>query len=114
MSPPAICCGTRPSFCITTPAEPPMRILRPFMSATVFRYLRKNPRIEAERDRTGKNKRRILAEEIVGRGMAALNGCVLYRVEHLQAGDDFAGSKYLDLELAVGAGGHALRNHFGG
>src|ERR1041384_4571328 len=29
MSPPAICCGTRPSFCKVLPAQPPMRILRP-------------------------------------------------------------------------------------
>ena len=34
MSPPAICCGTTPSFAITSPAKPPMRIFRPLRSST--------------------------------------------------------------------------------
>ena len=45
MSPPAICCGTAPSFSITRPARPPMRIFRPFMSATEVISFRNQPPI---------------------------------------------------------------------
>ena len=45
MSPPAICCGTTPTFCSTWPAMPPMRNLRPERSATVLISLRNQPPI---------------------------------------------------------------------
>ena len=45
MSPPAICCGTTPSFCSTRPGNPPMRILRPLRSSTVLISLRNQPPI---------------------------------------------------------------------
>jgi len=45
--------------------------------------------------------------------MATLDGRVLHSIEDLQAGDDFTRRKNLDLELAIGARGHPLRNHLG-
>src|SRR5437660_6907649 len=39
MSPPASCWGTAPSFARMVPANPPMRILRPFRSSTDLNLL---------------------------------------------------------------------------
>jgi hypothetical protein len=47
MSPPAICCGTTPTFCITRPAKPLMRNLRPLRSATVLTSFLNQPPIWA-------------------------------------------------------------------
>ena len=45
MSPPAICCGTVPSLARVLPAHPPIRILMPFKSSTVWISLRNQPPI---------------------------------------------------------------------
>ena len=45
MSPPAICCGTTPSFCSTRPPKPATRILMPLKSAGVFSSLRNQPKL---------------------------------------------------------------------
>jgi hypothetical protein len=45
MSPPAICCGTAPSFWNTWPAMPAMRNFRPCTSATLLISLRNQPPI---------------------------------------------------------------------
>ena len=58
-------------------------------------------RIEAERHAVPKREGRILADEIVGRGMAHLDGAVGHRVGGLQRRHDLAGGKDLDLELVV-------------
>ncbi len=45
MSLAAVSCEITPSFSMTLPANPPMRILRPFMSATPLISLRNQPPI---------------------------------------------------------------------
>src|SRR5690606_8781048 len=61
-------------------------------------------RVHAERNGAGEGEGRILAEVVVGRGVAALHGAVLHGVEHLQPADDLAGREYLDGELASCSG----------
>ncbi len=56
---------------------------------------------------------RVLAEVVVGRGVADLDGAVLHGVEHLQARHDFAAGEDLDLELVVGHLGDDLGDHLG-
>ena len=68
--------------------------------------------VGAERHRRAESKSRVLAEIIVGRRMAHLDGAVLHGIEHLQAGNDFAGGKGLDLEFVVGGFGHELGHQF--
>ena len=46
--------------------------------------------------------------------MPHLHGAVLDCIQHARSGDDFAGGKHLDRELATGGGGHALGNDFRG
>ncbi len=58
--------------------------------------------VEAERDRAEQRPGRVLADEIVGRGVAHLDRAVLRRIEHLQAGHDLAGRERLNLKLVVG------------
>src|ERR1700722_17068187 len=58
--------------------------------------------VEAERHRAEQREGRILADVVVGRGMAGLDGAVGHRVERLQRRDDLAAGEDLDLELAVG------------
>ncbi len=45
--------------------------------------------------------------------MAHLDGAVLHGIEHLQAGDDFAGGEGLDLEFVVGGFRDELGDHLG-
>ena len=46
--------------------------------------------------------------------MAHFDGAVLHGVEHLQARNDFAGRKRLQLKLVVGRFGDRLRHHLDG
>ena len=69
-------------------------------------------RVEAERHRGVDRPGRILADVVVGDGVAHLDRAVRGRVERLQAGDDFAGREHLDLELVVGHLGDVLRHLF--
>ena len=71
-----------------------LRVLRPNGSAV--------PKVKAG----------VLAEVVVAGGVAHLDGAVLHRVEHLQAGHDFAGREDLDLEFVVGHFGDALGEIF--
>ena len=59
-------------------------------------------RIEAERHRRIDRKGRILADVIIRDGVAHLDGAVGGRIKRLQARNDFAGGKYLNLEFVVG------------
>src|SRR6202043_74847 len=54
-------------------------------------------RIGSERYRRAEGEGRILAEIIISRGVSHLDGAVLHGVKNLQAGNDFAGGKCLDL-----------------
>ena len=56
----------------------------------------------AERHGRAEGEGRVLAEVVVGRGVAHLDGAVLHGVEHLQARHDLAGGEDADLELVVG------------
>jgi hypothetical protein len=55
---------------------------------------------------------RILADKIIGGGVAGLDGPVLHGVEHLQSGHDFAGGESLNLEFVVGRLGNVLGKCF--
>ena len=70
--------------------------------------------VEAERDRGAERERRVLADVVVRRGVAALDGAVLHGVGDLQAGHDLAGGEHLDLELAAGDVADGLGRGFGG
>ena len=67
----------------------------------------------AERQRRAEHEGVVLAEVVVERGMAALDGAVLHGIDHLQAGNDLAAGKGLDLELVVGQRGNALADEVG-
>ena len=45
--------------------------------------------------------------------MADLDGAVLYGIDDLQAGHDFAGGENLDLKLVVGRLGDGFGHHLG-
>ena len=151
MSPPAICCGTTPSFCSTRPAKPPMRHFRPLRSSTVLISLRNQPpiwqpvlpassettvvflvelveqlpaaaqhvpglvdaHVGPERHRRAEGEGRVLAEVVVRRGVADLDGAVLHGVEHLQSRHDLAAGEGLDLKLVVGGFADHLGHHLG-
>ena len=68
------------------------------------------PRVRAEAYGAGKRERRILAEVVVERRVAELDGACLHCIEHLQRRHDFAGGEGADLEFAVGELAHAARN----
>jgi hypothetical protein len=59
-------------------------------------------RRHAERQRGVEDEGGVLADVIAAVGVAAFDGGVGHRVEHLQAGHDLAGAERLELELAVG------------
>jgi hypothetical protein len=65
--------------------------------------------VHGERQAGLEHKGRMLAEEVVGRRLAALDGAVLHRIGDLQARDDLARGERADLELAVGH----LADHLG-
>ncbi len=58
--------------------------------------------VHGERQAGLEHEVRMLAEVVVGRGLAGLDGAVLDGVGDLQARDDFAGGEGADLELVVG------------
>ena len=62
--------------------------------------------------RSAEGESRILAEIIVGRGVAHLDRAALHRIGGLQAGHDLARSKDLDLEFVVGRLGDRLGESF--
>ena len=66
------------------------------------------PLVDRERQTGLEHEVRVLAEEVIGRRLAALDGLVLHRVDDLQAGHDLAGGEDADLELVVGQAGDAL------
>ena len=71
-------------------------------------------RVEAEGDGRAQGEGVVLAEEIVGRGVAALDGAVLDRVDHAEGGDELAGRVHRDRELAAGHGAHHPGEQLGG
>jgi hypothetical protein len=70
--------------------------------------------VQAERHRRVEGEGRILADIVVRGGVAALDGLVLHRVHHLQAGHDLARGEDADLELVVGESGDALGKELAG
>jgi hypothetical protein len=70
-------------------------------------------RVQAERDRRVDREGRILADIVVGHGVAHFDGAVGGRIERLQTGDQFTGREDLDLEFVVGHFGDLLRHHLG-
>ena len=69
--------------------------------------------IQSERLRREQREGRILADIVVRRSVRHFDGAVSDRVRSLQAGNDFAGGKALNLKLVVGCFGHRLRKNFG-
>ncbi len=67
-------------------------------------------RIEAEGDRGADRKGRVLADIVVGAGMAHFHRAGGDGIRRLQAGDDFAGCKHLNVEIAVGRVLHVVGN----
>ena len=65
--------------------------------------------VHGERQAGLEHEVRMLAEVVVGGGLAGLDGAVLHGVGDLQARDDFAGGEGADLELAV----RHLADHLG-
>ena len=59
-------------------------------------------------------KRFVLAREIVGAGMRAIDGLVRDRVQHLQRRNKFAGGERLDLKIAVGDFRNTTREQLAG
>jgi hypothetical protein len=69
---------------------------------------------QAERHRAVEGEGGVLAEVIVGGGVAHFDGAGLDRIHDLQAGHDFAGGERADIEFAAGQFGHALGEGVGG
>ena len=59
-------------------------------------------RVQPQRDRRREGEGRVLADVVVGRGLAHLDGAVRNRIGELERADDLARREGLDLELAVG------------
>jgi hypothetical protein len=66
------------------------------------------PGVEAEGHGAVEGEGGILADIVVARGLAGLDGAVLHGVQHLQAGHDLARRERPDLELPIGRRGDAL------
>src|SRR4051794_30055694 len=70
-------------------------------------------RIQSEWYRAVQRKRRILADEVIGRGVTHLDGGVAYRIKRLKGWNDLAAGKRLDLKFIVGGLRHVFRNRLG-
>src|SRR6266568_2773820 len=95
MSPPAICCGTAPRRATA--------VVDPGVLLSLV-HAEGQGRIEGEG--------LVLADEVIARRMRALHGALLHRVHSAEGRNDFAGTEYTDLELAVGDCGHAFGDCF--
>jgi len=69
--------------------------------------------VEAERYCGVEGERRVLANEVVGAGVADFNRAILDRIHHARARDDLTGRENLDLELAAGGCSHPFGHHIG-
>ena len=67
--------------------------------------------IHAKRNRAAERERRVLAEEVIGRRVAALHRRVLHGVDDAERRHDLATREYLDLELVVGSRRDGLAQH---
>ena len=70
-------------------------------------------RIEAKRNGTIQGERLILAKEIIGRGMRALNRAVLHAINHTESRHQLASGVHRDCELATGQVADFLGEFFG-
>src|SRR5262249_7172007 len=70
--------------------------------------------VEAERDCTEQRPGRVLADVVILRGMAHLDGAVLHRIEDLQSRHDLARRERLDLKLVIGRLGDVLGDGLAG
>ena len=90
-----------------------VELVQKFLAATQHVPGLIETRIRPERYRRAECEGRILAEIIVRRSVTHLDGAILYGVEYLQAGDDFAGGEGLDLEFVIGGFADYLGHHLG-
>ena len=65
MSPPAICCGTPPTFAMMVPANPPTRNFRPLKSSIDLISLRNQPPIWAPVEPVGMPIAVIFLQQVV-------------------------------------------------
>src|SRR5690606_4400255 len=70
-------------------------------------------RVHAERNGAVEREGLVLAEEVVRRGVRALDGAGLGGVEHTESRDQLTGRVHRDLELAAGSFGDILGEGFG-
>jgi len=70
-------------------------------------------RIQPERKRIAQREGRVLADKIIGGGVAHLDGAVAHRIDSLERRNDFASSKALNLEFIVGGFRHVFRQRLG-
>src|SRR3990167_8767678 len=70
-------------------------------------------RVEPEGQRRVEGERHILADVVVTRGVAALDGALLDGIEHLQSRNDLAAGEYPNLEFSFGDAVHALGQKLG-
>src|SRR5262249_62063243 len=73
-----------------------------------------HPLVQAERQRSAEREGRVLADVIVRGGVTHLDGAAGRGIDGLQAGNDLAGGKDLDLEAVVGRFGDCLGENLGG
>ncbi len=69
--------------------------------------------VQAERDGAVHREGRVLAEEVVRRGVRHLDRAVLHAVDDAERGHQFATGVHRDLELAAGHVADLLGHHFG-
>jgi len=84
------------------------------LHAVAFEHPRRHlARVQAERDCAAQCEHRVLAEEVVRRGMRDLDGRVLHAVDDTEGRHQLAGGMRRDLELAPSHVAHLLREHLG-
>ena len=70
--------------------------------------------VEGKRDRGREGEGRVLADIVIGRGVAAFDRAAADRVQRLQPRHDFAGRKQIDAEAATGELGHGAHEDLAG
>ena len=88
-----------------------VELIQHFLAAAQRQPTLVQPLVRTERNRGAEGESRILAEIIIRGGVADFDGAVLYRVDDLKAGHDFAGGESLDLKLVVGRLGNRFRHY---
>ena len=89
-----------------------VELVEHFFAATQREPTLIQPLVRSEGDRRAEGESRVFAEVVIRGGMTALDGAVLYGIDDLQAGNDFAGGENLDLEFVIGRVGDGLGHDF--